>query len=298
MIPSAPRHRRSLRELIGEQKAHLAPAVFNPLCARIAEAAGFDMLYLGGGTLGYVKCGLEANLSITELTQAGLEIRAVSALPLILDGACGFGDPMHMHHVIPLAEATGFAAIEIEDQVLPKRAHHHIGIERMIPRELMVHKVREAVSARRSPEFLVIARTNGVRASDMNDALQRAEAYRRAGADVVYLGVRNAEEMRYAGERLGAPLMFSMPGENFRQIGLPMDELARLGYRIVSVTTPQLAFHRAMQQTYAAIRDGVANPALGGVARKVEEAALHDTLGFERLIEIEQRTVETGPHDG
>ena len=281
-----------LKTLIEAQKAYLAPAVFNPLCAKIAQAAGFDMLYLGGGTLGYVKCGLEANLNITELTQAGIEIRAVSDLPLILDGACGFGDPMHMHHVIPLAEAAGFAAIEIEDQLLPKRAHHHMGIEHMIPQELMVAKVREAVRARRSHEFLIIARTNGIRASNMDDALRRSDAYKKAGADVIYTGVRTPEQIRHVGERLGAPLMFSLSGESHREVGLPMEEIARLGYRIVSVPTTQLAFHRAMQQTYAAIFQGTPNPVMGGVSRKAEQEALHETLGFDELIRIEKETVE------
>src|ERR1043165_9518779 len=140
-IPALAAHAKestmTFRDMLKREKAYLAPAVFNPLCAKIAQAVGFEMLYLGGGTLGYIKCGLEANLNITELTQAGIEIRAVSYLPLILDVACGFGDPMHMHHVIPLTEAAGFAAIEIEDQILPKRAHHHMGIEHMIPQELM-----------------------------------------------------------------------------------------------------------------------------------------------------------------
>ena len=283
-----------LTELLARRKAYLAPAVFNPLCAKIAEAAGFEMLYLGGGTLGYIKCGLEANLDVTELVQAGVEIRAVSDLPLILDGACGFGDPMHMHHVIPLVEAAGFAAIEIEDQLLPKRAHHHVGVEHMIPQELMSAKVREAVSARRSRDFLIIARTNGVRASSMDDALRRAEAYRAAGADVLYVGVRSAEEIRRVGDRLGAPLMFSRPGESYRELGVSMDELARLGYRIISVTTTQLAFHRAMQQTYRAIREGGVNPAMGGVSRKAEQAALHETLGVAKLLDIEKQTVEKG----
>jgi 2-methylisocitrate lyase-like PEP mutase family enzyme len=282
----------TLRELIAIEKAYLAPAVFNPLCAKIAQAAGFEMLYLGGGTLGYVKCGLEANLDITVMTQAGIEIRAVSDLPLILDGAAGFGDPMHMHHVIPLAEAAGFAAIEIEDQILPKRAHHHIGIEHMVPMELMVAKVREAVRARRSREFLIIARTNGVRSSNMDDALRRAEAYRAAGADAIYITPRTPEEMRFIGERLGPPLMYSLPGESYRELGVSLDEMAKLGFRILTVTTPQLAFHRAMQETYAAIRDGVPNPAMGGASRKAEQAALHHTLGFDALIEIEKRTVE------
>jgi 2-methylisocitrate lyase-like PEP mutase family enzyme len=281
-----------LGDMIALQKTYLAPAVFNPLCAKIAQAAGFEMLYLGGGTLGYVKCGLEANLNITELTQAGIEIRAVSNLPLLLDGACGFGDPMHMHHVISLAEAAGFAAIEIEDQILPKRAHHHIGIEHMIPQSLMVAKVEEAVRARRSRDFLIIARTNGVRSSNRDDALHRAEAYRQAGADAIYISPRTPEDMRYVGERLGAPLMLSLQGESYKELPLNLDEMAKLGYRILTVTSPQLAFHHAMRETYSAILKGTPNPAMGGVSRHAEQAALHDTLGFDALIEIEKRTVE------
>ena len=92
--------------------------------------------------MGYVKCGTEANLSLTEMCQAGLEIRVACPLPLILDGACGWGDPMHVRRTIQMSEAAGFAAIEIEDQLMPKRAHHHIGIEHLIPIELMVAKVR------------------------------------------------------------------------------------------------------------------------------------------------------------
>ena len=75
-----------------------------------------------------------------------------------------------------MAEAAGFAAIEIEDQLVPKRAHHHVGIEHMIPIELMAAKVREAVAARRSADFLIVGRTNAMRASNLDDALRRGEA--------------------------------------------------------------------------------------------------------------------------
>src|ERR1041384_8373055 len=129
----------------------LAPLVINPLSAKLAEAAGFKALYLGGGAMGYVKCVTEANLSLTEMVQAGLDIRTVCPLPLILDGACGWGDPMHLHRTISMTEAAGFAAIEIEDQLLPKRAHHHIGIEHMIPSGAMAAKIRAAAEAPRGP---------------------------------------------------------------------------------------------------------------------------------------------------
>ena len=144
----------SLRALMQGPLPVTAPLVLNPLMARMVEVAGFPAGYLGGGATGYQKVALEANLNLTEMCQAALDIRAVSSLPLILDGACGYGDPMHMHRTIGMVEAAGFAAIEIEDQLVPKRAHHHVGIEHMIPVELMAAKVREAVAARRHPDFL------------------------------------------------------------------------------------------------------------------------------------------------
>src|SRR5713101_1286825 len=147
-----------------------APLVLNPLMAKLAEAGGFPAGYLGGRSTGYQNVALEANLNLTEMCQAALDIRAVSSLPLILDAACGYGDPMHLHRTIGMSEAAGFAAIEIEDQLVPKRAHHHIGIEHMIPMELMVAKIHEAVVARRNPEFLIIGRTNATRAGDLDEA--------------------------------------------------------------------------------------------------------------------------------
>jgi 2-methylisocitrate lyase-like PEP mutase family enzyme len=137
------------REMLTLNQAYLVPAVFNPLSAKLAEQAGFQVLYLSGGALGYIKCSLEANLGLTEVIQTGVEIRAACNLPLIMDGVCGWGDPMHVGFTVKMAEAAGFCAIEIEDQLLPKRAHHHAGLEHMIPQELMAAKVREAVRAER-----------------------------------------------------------------------------------------------------------------------------------------------------
>jgi 2-methylisocitrate lyase-like PEP mutase family enzyme len=282
----------TFKEMLAGRQAYLAPAVFNPLCAKIAEAAGFKVLYLSAGALGYVKCCLEANLNLTELAQAGLDIRSACRLPVILDGACGFGDPMHLRHTVATAEAAGFCAIEIEDQLLPKRAHHHIAIEHMIPQELMVAKVREAVRARRNPDFVIVARTNGVRSSSMDDALRRSEAYRKAGADMLFFIPRNAEEARFIAERLPPPFMFSVQGEGLQTYGMTLQDFGALGYRILAVTTPTFAFHRAMQQTYRAIANGTPNPVLAGTTRKAEQAALHDTIGLDALLAIEKATVE------
>src|SRR3989475_10605062 len=153
----------SLRALIQRPMPVTAPLVLNPLMARMAEAAGFPAGYLGGGSTGYQKVALEANLNVTEMCQAAVDIGAVSSLPLILDGACGYGDPMHMHRTIGMSGAAGFAAIEIEDQAVPNSPHQPVGIEHRIPMELMAAKVKEAVAARRSPGLPILARTNAIR---------------------------------------------------------------------------------------------------------------------------------------
>ena len=285
----------SLRARLHDALPVTAPLVLNPLMARMAEAAGFPAGYLGGGATGYAKVALEANLNLTEMCQAALDIRAVSALPLILDGACGYGDPMHMHRTVGMAEAAGFEAIEIEDQLVPKRAHHHVGIEHMIPIELMAAKVKEAVAARRSPDFLIVGRTNAMRASTMDDALHRGEAYRQAGADLVLLSMANRpEQLRTIAERLGGPLMYLAGRGGLAGLGMSLKDLGSLGYKIVAdPSTPLLAAFVAWKKIYADLAQD-----FGGGQAKVDWAPVeHEMLGvigIEKLLAVERATVEKG----
>ena len=286
----------SLRTLMQGPLPVTAPLVLNPLMAKMVEAAGFPAGYLGGGASGYQKVSLEANLNVTEMCQAAIEIGAVSSLPLILDGACGYGDPMHMHRTIGMSEAAGFAAIEIEDQLVPKRAHHHVGIEHMIPAELMAAKVKEAVAARRNPDFLIIARTNAMRASTMNDALRRGETYREAGADVLLLSMaRTPEQLRAIAERLGGPLMYLAGRGGLAGLGMTLEDLGGLGYMIVAdPSTPLLAAFAAWKKVYDDLAGGfgarfATKPDWGPV-----EKDMLAVIGLEKLLAVERATVETG----
>lgn len=283
----------TFRELIAGPAPLLAPLVLNPMMARLAEQAGFKAAYLGGGSTGYMKCVTEANLNISELCQTALDIRAVSPLPLVLDGACGFGDPMHMHRTIGMTEAAGFAAIEIEDQILPKRAHHHIGIEHIIPAELMVAKIREAVAARRSNDLVIIGRTNAARMHGLDEALRRAEAYRKAGADMIYVLAKTPDQVATIGRKLGGPLMLLTSDDRRRSVGLSLDELGHLGYRLVcDASTPFMAMHKALRQSYAAMARDEADPLLGDGGAKAEQEQVHRTIGLEEMLAIERATVE------
>jgi methylisocitrate lyase len=286
----------SLRPLLQRPLPITAPLVLNPLMARMVETAGFSAGYLGGGATGYQKVALEANLNLTEMCHAAVDIHAVSSLPLILDGACGYGDPMHMHRTIGMSEAAGFAAIEIEDQLVPKRAHHHIGIEHMIPEELMAAKVREAVAARRDPEFLIIARTNAMRASTMDDALRRGEAYKKAGADVVLLSMAHKpEQLRAIALRLGGPLMYLTGRNGLAGLGMTLADLGTLGYKIVAdPSTPLLAAFAAWQKVYETLADGFGAGTTAAPDWGPAEKAMLSAIDLEKLLSVERATVEKG----
>lgn len=280
----------SLLEAISKPGGVFAPLVLNPFMARLAEQAGFSAGYLGGGALGFLTCATEANLSLTQMVQAGVEIRAHSKLSLILDGTCGWGDPVHVRHSMHLAEAAGFAAIEIEDQILPKRVHHHIGVEHIVPRELMVDKVREAVAARRSRDFLVIARTNAVRVESMDEALRRGEAMHKAGADLLLVMASKPEDLRIIGERLPHPLMHMLPTGGLAASNMTLPELTKLGYKlVVDSGTPFFAMSAALRQAYDALKRG---DTTFGADAPAEEKRVHAVLDLATMLEIERRTVE------
>lgn len=284
----------SLRQMVQTPEGVFAPLVLNALMARLAETSGFRAGYLGGGALGFLNAATEANLTLTQAVHAGLEIRSESRLPLILDGTCGWGDPMHVRHTVRTAEAAGFAAIEIEDQLLPKRAHHHIGVEHLVPAELMTAKIAEAVAARANPDFLIIARTNAARVVGLDEALRRAEAFHRIGADILLVMPRQLDELPAIAARLPKPLMFMLPTAGIAAIGMSRSDLAGLGFTlVVDPATPILAMYAALRNCYTALAEGRVDPTVGtdGVS---EEHQILRTIDLEALLDIERRTVESG----
>ena len=284
---------KSFAEMLKGARPVVAPNVFNALSAVLAEGAGFEAMYLGGGPLGYLKCITEANISLHEMVDVGIEIRsAVPRLPLVLDGTCGWGDPMHMHHTIAMSEAAGFVGIEIEDQPLPKRAHHHIGREHLIPQELMVAKIREAVCARRNPDFVIIGRTNAARCATVDEALKRGEAYKAAGADMVFALPKTMDQVEFLAKRLPPPLMFMTLDGGMESMPFSLGDMGAMGYKfIVDPMTPVLALHKAMAASYQAMARGVVDPLLQRT-HKAEHEALNLTINLEKLLAIERATVE------
>src|SRR5262245_19116877 len=131
----------NFRQLMGGDELIVAPVALNPIMARLAEEAGFKAVYLSGGSLGWLKCVTEANLGITVV----LDMRAVCPLPVVLDVGGGFGDPVLVQRTVSLCEAAGVAAIELEDQLLPRRVEHHAGVDHLVPTAFMVEKIKAAL---------------------------------------------------------------------------------------------------------------------------------------------------------
>jgi 2-methylisocitrate lyase-like PEP mutase family enzyme len=283
----------NFRELIAGKELIVAPVALNPIMARLAEAAGFKAVYLSGGSLGWYKGVTEANITITELAQVAVDMRAASKLPVVLDAGGGFGDPVHMHRTIALTEAAGFAAIEIEDQLLPRRFEHHAGIDHLVPMEFMRKRLGEALAARSDPNLVIIARTNAQRVGGLDDALRRGEAFHKAGADMLFVYSRTPEEMRIIGERLPAPLMTFAPPDGFAEFPISPAELAKLGFRLAASSgTAFAAMHKAVKQSYECLAQGKLDPFLGRGGAEKEMKAAQATCDFPRYLEIERRTMK------
>ena len=282
-----------LSQLIRGNDLIVAPVALNPIMARMAQEAGFKAIYMSGGSLGWYKCVTEANITLPEMAQVAVDMRAVCALPIILDAGGGWGDPMHVHRTIRLTEAAGFQAIEIEDQLLPRRVEHHVGIEHLVPTEFMVEKIKEALAARTDPDFIIVARTNARRLYGLDEALRRGEAFKQAGADMLFVFARSAEEMRTIGERLPPPLMIFAPPDGFAEFALSERELAALGFRIAASSGSAFAaMVKAVRQSYQCLAQGKIDPFIGKGNVEKEMKAAMATTGLDRLLEIERRTMK------
>ncbi|HEY6257692.1 MAG TPA: isocitrate lyase/PEP mutase family protein, partial [Xanthobacteraceae bacterium] len=233
------------------------------------------------------------NLTLPELAEVALDMRAACKLPIVLDAGGGWGDPVHVHRTIALTEAAGFAAIEIEDQLLPRRVEHHVGIDHLVPTDFMLKKIAAAREARSDPDLLIIARTNARRVGGLDEAMRRAEAFHKAGADMLFCYTRSADELRIMGERLPPPLMMFAPPDGFGTFALSERDLAGLGYRLAASSgTAFAAMVKAVRQSYECLAQGRMDPFLGPGGAEKEMKAAQDTCGLDQLLQIERRTMK------
>ena len=210
------RHERfdqsQLRELVERRSATLIPGVANALAARMVEDLGFEAVYLSGAGLIQHVPGLPdlGFVGLPELVQHTAAIRDVVELPIIVDADTGFGNALNVGHTVRALERAGASAVQLEDQVSPKRCGHFEG-KSVIPAGEMVQKVRAAADARVDPDFLMIARTDARATLGIRCGLERAQAYVEAGADVTFVEApESLEELMAIPKRVAAPQVVNM----------------------------------------------------------------------------------------
>jgi 2-methylisocitrate lyase-like PEP mutase family enzyme len=224
----------TLRELIGDPQILVAMGAHDPLTALIAQRAGFDALYHGGYAVAAHHHGLPdiGIVGLAEMVESLRRVTGVSATPVMADCDTGYGDVPSVKRVVMEMEAAGAAAVQIEDQVFPKRCGHLDG-KRVIPSDDMVAKIRAAAAARRSPETLIIARTDSLQPLGLDEAIDRCNTYAEAGADLLFVDApRTVEQLAEIARRVDAPSLANM-SETGRTPALSAGELQELGYRVV-----------------------------------------------------------------
>src|SRR5436305_8952388 len=225
-----------LRELLANPDLLVAPGAYDALSARLIAQVGFSIVYMTGfGTaarrLGQPDVG---RLTMSEMVSRASALAAVVGdLPLIADADTGYGNPINVRRTIREYERTGVAGLHLEDQVWPKKCGHMEG-KQVIPMDEMVQKIRAAVDARQDPDFVIIARTDANAVNGLEDALRRGQAYREAGADVIFIEApRSMEELQAIVQAFpGVPLLYNW-AESGKTPLLSLDEIRILGFKLV-----------------------------------------------------------------
>ena len=273
-----------LRKLLAEDRLILAPFVYDAFTAKMAESAGYGLLYLSGfGTsmsLGFADVGL---VTQTEMAQTARNVARTVSVPVIADADTGYGNPLNVWRTVREYEAAGMAGLHIEDQVFPKKCGYFQGKD-VIPLEEHVQKVRAALDARTDPDFLIIARTDALAIEGWQGVIRRCRAYREAGADMVFVdGVDDLEAIdTYAAELPDLPRLLNV---DFA----PVMEVEKRGFKVMIHRGPMFSMYLAGRGAMRELREtGSMGPSWHEVSRQTRQE-IAGMLGLDGIYEMEER---------
>jgi 2-methylisocitrate lyase-like PEP mutase family enzyme len=283
----------ALRQALEAGEFILAPGVFDMISAKVADGMGFKALYATGfGTvashLGVADAGIA---TYTDMVSRMGTIARGCRTPVIADADTGYGGLLNVRHTVAGYEAAGVTAIQIEDQESPKKCGHTPG-RRVIPAEEMALKIRVAVETRKSPDFLVIARTDARTSLGLEEAIRRGKIYAEAGADVIFVESPETEaEMAEVGRHISKPLFANMV-EGGRTPILPAEKLHAMGYRIaIYPAVGFLTVAAALEKAYGQLqRDGHSNAM--GVNAAYSFGKMCELMGFPEVWEFDRKWAE------
>ena len=261
------------------------------LSALIAQQAGAEAVYLSGASIAYTRFG-RSDIGLVAMTEVADVLASVCdriCIPVMVDADNGYGNALNVQRTVRTFERAGAAAIQLEDQTFPKRCGHLDG-KTLIPVGEMLGKIAAACDARQSGDTLIIARTDAIAVDGFEAALERAEAYVGAGADVLFVEApRSREQMDAIIARVGAkvPLMANMV-EGGKTPSLTVQELQGIGYRIAIFPGGLVRAQAHTAQSYfdSLLQHGSNQPFAD---RMVDFAGINDIIGTSELLELGRR---------
>ena len=290
-------HATGLRALLQGPEVILAPGIYDALTALLADQAGFRCLYLSGASIAYTRLGRPdiGLVAMTEVADIITAVRERVATPVVVDADTGFGNALNVQRTVRLFERAGASAIQLEDQAIPKRCGHLPG-KRLVRTAEMVGKVKAACDARRDPATVIVARTDAVAVEGFAAAIERAEAYREAGADVLFIEApRGLEELQAVTRTFAArvPLLANMV-EGGQTPVRSATELAELGFKIVIFPGALVRLlTRVMQDWFADLKDHGTTAAWQD--RMHHLTSLNEVIGLSAMSETGRRYDADGP---
>jgi 2-methylisocitrate lyase-like PEP mutase family enzyme len=279
----------TLKQKLAAGEFIAAPGIFDGISVRIAESMGFDALYMTGyGTvgshLGLPDAGLASYRDMVERVKV---FTSIAKTPMIADGDTGYGGLLNVEHTVRGYEGAGAAGIQIEDQEFPKKCGH-TPMRRVIPLEDMLKKIKVAVAARDSEDFLIVARTDARTGHGLDEAIRRGEAFAKAGADIVFVeSPESVEEMERIGASIDAMLLVNVVEGGSTPV-LPAADYQSIGYNIaIYPGAGFLAVGAALKSVYTQIKE--TGSSIGAEAPLADFMEFSRSMGFEDVWAFEKQ---------
>ena len=281
-----------LRQMMTGNRIVVAPGAHDALTAKIIEQVGFSAVYMTGygqaaSHLGKPDVGL---LTLTEMVARASNIVEAVNVPVIADADTGFGNAVNVMRTLREYEKAGVAAIQLEDQVAPKKCGHMTG-RQVVSKEEMVGKIKAAADVRTDPDLMIIARTDARTVHGIGEALERAKAYEEAGADILFIeSPESVEEMKQITTSFKVPVLANMV-EGGRTPFLPVKELQDLGYDLVIFPTASTYLvTKALTRLMTVLKETGTTASL--IPEMITFEQFNDLIGLTKIREIESSYVK------
>jgi 2,3-dimethylmalate lyase len=281
--------RQRLRELVSHRQGLVVPGAYDGVSVKLVEQAGFPVAYMTGFGVSASRLGLPdmGFAGLGEMADHARNMAAAVSIPLIADADTGYGNALTVRRTVALYEAAGVAGLHLEDQQLPKRCGHLAG-KQVVPVEEFAAKIRAAADARTDPDLVVIARTDAIAVNGFDDALRRAEAAVKAGADMLFVEApATVEQIERVARAFETPLLFNYVSGG-RSPLVSFGRLRELGYAVILLPVDTLFV--AAHAIQAFLRDArEADGVLPLAGRYLPFAEFNDLIGVTEQLTLGER---------